>query len=79
MQEITILPSGATGLPGNIASAEKLELAKKVASRISLQRNIGAEAQQAAEAVLKGHLGTPVISVSFCFIIFFFSLIYLFC
>ncbi|KFM56623.1 putative ATP-dependent RNA helicase DDX46, partial [Stegodyphus mimosarum] len=62
VQEITILPSGGIGLPGTIASAEKLELAKKLASRISLQRNIGAEAQQAAEAVLKGHLGTPVIS-----------------
>lgn len=74
VQEITILPSGATGLPSNIASAEKLELAKKVASRISLQRNIGAEAQQAAEAVLKGHLGTPVISVSFCIIFFLLNL-----
>ncbi|XP_054707351.1 probable ATP-dependent RNA helicase DDX46 isoform X2 [Uloborus diversus] len=62
VQEITILPSGATGLPGSIGSVEKLELAKKLASRISLARNIGAEAQQAAEAVLKGHLGTPVIS-----------------
>ncbi|XP_015929321.1 probable ATP-dependent RNA helicase DDX46 isoform X2 [Parasteatoda tepidariorum] len=63
VQEITILPTGATGLAGGIASAEKLELAKKLASRISLQRNIGAEAQQAAEAVLKGHLGaTPVIT-----------------
>ncbi|GFT09438.1 probable ATP-dependent RNA helicase DDX46 [Nephila pilipes] len=62
VQEITILPSGAAGLGGTIASAEKLELAKKLASRISLQRNIGAEAQQTAEAVLKGHLGTPVIS-----------------
>ncbi|GFR10813.1 probable ATP-dependent RNA helicase DDX46, partial [Trichonephila clavata] len=62
VQEITILPSGIGGLGGTMASAEKLELAKKLASRISLQRNIGAEAQQTAEAVLKGHLGTPVIS-----------------
>ncbi|PRD23463.1 UNVERIFIED_CONTAM: ddx46 [Trichonephila clavipes] len=62
VQEITILPSGIGGLGGTIASAEKLELAKKLASRISLQRNIGAEAQQTAEAVLKGHLGQPVIS-----------------
>ncbi|CAL1266357.1 unnamed protein product [Larinioides sclopetarius] len=62
VQEITILPTGTGALGSTIASAEKLELAKKLASRISLQRNIGAEAQQTAEAVLKGHLGTPVIS-----------------
>lgn len=83
VQEITILPAGATtGLPGTtIASAEKLELAKKLASRISLQKNIGAEAQQAAEAVLKGHLGTPVISVSsfFRYLIQCYFLVYKFC
>ncbi|GIY16970.1 probable ATP-dependent RNA helicase DDX46 [Caerostris darwini] len=63
VQEITISPTAAGGILGaNLASVEKLELAKKLASRISLQRNIGAEAQQTAEAVLKGHLGTPVIS-----------------
>ncbi|KAG8176875.1 hypothetical protein JTE90_026585 [Oedothorax gibbosus] len=69
VQEITVVPGTTTaataGIPtlaGAMASVEKLELAKRLASRISIQRNIGAEAQQATEAVLKGQLGTPIIS-----------------
>lgn len=63
VKEITIAPTTAGGaVSQSVASAEKLELAKKLASRISLQRNLGTEAQQATEAVLKGQLATPVIS-----------------
>lgn len=74
VQEVTIAKTsqGTTipGLPGvlfpSAGSAEKLELAKRLASRISLQKNIGLEAkgatQQATEAVLKGQLSSPVIS-----------------
>lgn len=52
---ITPAMGGATAAAGG---GVKLELAKKLASRIHLQRNLGSEhkgaTQQAAEAILKG-------------------------
>lgn len=52
------------------ASTDKLELAKKLASRINISKNLGVEAkgatQQAAEAIFgKGSVSTQVITVSF--------------
>jgi len=57
--------------PQNVAAAstDKLELAKKLASRINITKNLGAEAkgatQQAAEAIFgKGSVSTQLITVS---------------
>ena len=54
--------------PATGGNQEKLELARRLASRIHMQRNIGAEAQditqQAAAAIMKGHLAAPQFSVS---------------
>lgn len=54
---------------GNQAATDKLELAKRLASRINMAKNLGAEAkgatQQAAEAILKGGGSQPIITVSF--------------
>ncbi|GLV39508.1 pre-mRNA processing factor 5 [Carabus blaptoides fortunei] len=52
-----INPANATG-PGQNSAMDKLELAKRLASRINLTKNLGTDAkwatQQAAEAILKG-------------------------
>jgi len=54
--------------PGTAPSTDKLELAKKLANRINLARNLGPDAkgatQQAAEAILKGAGSQPLITVS---------------
>lgn len=48
-------------------NAERLELAKRVASRINMAKNLGPDAkgatQQAAEAILKGAGSQPIITV----------------
>lgn len=53
-------------------NAERLELAKRVASRINMAKNLGPDAkgatQQAAEAILKGAGSQPIITVSRTFI-----------
>ncbi|KAL1123116.1 hypothetical protein AAG570_002204, partial [Ranatra chinensis] len=56
-----------SSVPGNsIAATDKLELAKRLASRINMAKNLGAEAkgatQQAAEAILKGGGSQPIIT-----------------
>ncbi|XP_075221256.1 pre-mRNA processing factor 5 isoform X2 [Lycorma delicatula] len=55
-----------TGVTSNTASTDKLELAKRLASRINMAKNLGAEAkgatQQAAEAILKGGGSQPIIT-----------------
>lgn len=61
--------SGAAGVGLGIPSAtDKLELARKLASKINIAKNLGAEAkgamQQAAEAILKGAGPTNLITVS---------------
>lgn len=47
-------------------ATDKLELAKRLASRINMAKNLGAEAkgatQQAAEAILKGGGSQPIIT-----------------
>uniref|UniRef100_A0A0V0G3V5 Probable ATP-dependent RNA helicase DDX46 n=1 Tax=Triatoma dimidiata TaxID=72491 RepID=A0A0V0G3V5_TRIDM len=62
------LPNSNTttgGLGGSLAT-DKLELAKRLASRINMAKNLGAEAkgatQQAAEAILKGGGSQPIIT-----------------
>ncbi|CAH1405981.1 unnamed protein product [Nezara viridula] len=54
----------ATGT--GIAATDKLELARRLASRINMAKNLGAEAkgatQQAAEAILKGGGSQPIIT-----------------
>lgn len=61
----TILP---VNIQPTIASTDKLELAKRLASRINIQKNLGLEAkgatQQAAEAVFKGGNTHQLITVS---------------
>lgn len=48
-------------------NTERLELAKFLASRINMAKNLGADAkgatQQAAEAILKGGASQPIITV----------------
>lgn len=50
------------------SATDKLELARRLASRINMAKNLGAEAkgatQQAAEAILKGGGSQPLITVS---------------
>ncbi|CAB0009638.1 unnamed protein product, partial [Nesidiocoris tenuis] len=66
----TVLPTGnpASGLAQGLGnpSTDKLELARKLASRINMAKNLGAEAkgatQQAAEAILKGGGSQPIIT-----------------
>jgi ATP-dependent RNA helicase DDX46/PRP5 len=52
------------------SATDKLELARRLASRINMAKNLGAEAkgatQQAAEAILKGGGSQPLITVSLC-------------
>ena len=70
--------AGLTTVPGApVPSAtEKLELAKKLASKINTAKNLGAEAkgatQQVAEAILKGAGPTNLITVRFSFLFIFF-------
>lgn len=67
--EVPVIP---TILPVNvqptIASTDKLELAKRLASRINIAKNLGVEAkgasQQAAEAIFKGGNAHQLITVS---------------
>lgn len=60
--------SGAAGpvMPSG-SNVEKLELAKRLASRINIAKNLGAEAkgmtQQVTEAIMKGEMAQPIISV----------------
>lgn len=66
------VPVIATIMPVNIqptiASTDKLELAKRLASRINIAKNLGIEAkgatQQAAEAIFKGGNAHQLITVS---------------
>ena len=64
VREIARPSAGNISIPGQPVSSatDKLELAKKLASKININRNLGSEAkgpsQQAAEAVLKGN-GPP--------------------
>lgn len=63
----TVPTSAITGnLSGVFAATDKLELARRLASRINMARNLGAEAkgatQQAAEAILKGGGSHPIIT-----------------
>ena len=63
------------------SNLQKLELAKRLASRINMERNLGAEAQdvtqQAAAAIFSGTLqNAPAVSVSISFIFILFSQIY---
>ena len=56
------------------SNQQKLELAKRLASKINMQKNLGAEAQditqQAAAAILKGGgIAAPQVSVSDSFIV----------
>lgn len=59
--------------PGQNSAMDKLELAKRLASRINLTKNLGTDAkwatQQAAEAILKGGGSQPLITVSLKIII----------
>ena len=59
---------GAAGGPGSAQQQQKLELARRLASKINFQRNLGAEAQditqQATVAILKGGVAAPQVSVS---------------
>lgn len=59
--------AGTISSPTQITT-DKLELAKRLASRINMAKNLGAEAkgatQQAAEAILKGGGSQPIITVS---------------
>lgn len=59
------VPVVASHLP-QTSSTDKLELAKRLASRINIARNLGFEAkgatQQAAEAILKGAAAQPIIT-----------------
>lgn len=54
------------------SATDKLELAKKLASKINIAKNLGAEAkgvsQQAAEAILKGAGPTNLITVNLIFL-----------
>ena len=54
--------------PPSAANQQKLEVARRLASRINFAKNLGAEAQditqQAAAAILKGGIAAPSISVS---------------
>lgn len=63
--KITVPPVTTTTQP---VSATKLELAKKLASKINMAKNLGYEAkgatQQTAEAILKGANSQPLITVS---------------
>ena len=51
----------------NVSATDKLELAKRLASRINIVKNLSSEAkgatQQAAEAILKGGTAQPMITV----------------
>lgn len=51
----------------NATNQQKLELAKRLASRINMNRNLGPEAQditqQAAAAIFKGGVAAPQVSV----------------
>ena len=62
----TILP---VNVQPTVASTDKLELAKRLASRINIAKNLGVEAkgasQQAAEAIFKGGNTHQLITVSF--------------
>jgi len=59
-----VIPAPA---PGTLSS-DKLELARRLASRIQATKNLGADAkvmtQVTAEAIMKGSQGQPLITVS---------------
>lgn len=69
---IGIINPANTGTTQNSAM-DKLELAKRLASRINLTKNLGTDAkwatQQAAEAILKGGGSQPLITVSIFYIL----------
>lgn len=58
--------AAAASAAATVSSTDKLELAKKLASRINIAKNLGVEAkgatQQAAEAILKGATAHPLIT-----------------
>lgn len=61
--------SSAQGANGAPLNTERLELAKRLASRINMAKNLGPDAkgatQQAAEAIMKGGGSQPLITVRF--------------
>ncbi|XP_044738948.1 probable ATP-dependent RNA helicase DDX46 isoform X2 [Chrysoperla carnea] len=63
---IGLINNPALASIGQNSAVDKLELAKKLASKINLAKNLGAEAkgatQQAAEAILKGGGSQPLIT-----------------
>lgn len=67
-----IINPAAVGVAGQNSALDKLELAKRLASRINLTKNLGTDAkwatQQAAEAILKGGVGQPLITVNIIFL-----------
>jgi ATP-dependent RNA helicase DDX46/PRP5 len=58
---VTVPGAGAPAVPTTAATANKLELAKRLASKIQLEKNLGADtkAQLTAEAVMKGGILAP--------------------
>jgi ATP-dependent RNA helicase DDX46/PRP5 len=58
---------GVAGGAGSAQQLQKLEMARKLAARINMQRNLGEQAQditqQAAIAILKGGVAAPQVSV----------------
>ena len=67
VKEVSAIPLPVAG--GGIPSVDKLELAKKLASKIQLEKNLGTDtkAQVTAEAIIKGgsiFSGQPRASVS---------------
>ncbi|CAO1426982.1 unnamed protein product [Diamesa serratosioi] len=61
-----ILPQSVVSAAASATSTDKLELAKKLASRINIAKNLGVEAkgatQQAAEAIFKGGVSQQLIT-----------------
>lgn len=69
--EAPVIPAAVIPIPTPVvpvASTDKLELAKRLASRINVAKNLGAEAkvatQQTAEIIFKGGNATQLITVS---------------
>jgi ATP-dependent RNA helicase DDX46/PRP5 len=61
------MAGGVAGGGGSAAQQQKLEMAKRLAARINMARNLGPEAQditqQATVAILKGGVAAPQVSV----------------
>ena len=77
VKEITTVPVTGTmtpAVPTTAATADKLELAKRLASKIQIEKNLGTDtkAQTTAEAIMKGGIMAAQpkmpVSVSFLFL-----------